>query len=72
MIELLFEAIEAEQLIVVYVHSIYYLGKATRISADNVLMFVGEDDTLFFIDIDHVSAIEIAETNFPLDGLTND
>jgi hypothetical protein len=71
MIELLFEAIESDQLLVVYVHSINYLGKATLISDDNVLMFVGEDETLFFIDIDHISAIEIAETNFPLEGLPN-
>lgn len=72
MIELLFEAMEAEQLIVVYVHSISYLGKVMLMSDDNVLMFVGEDDALFFIDIDHISAIEIAETNFPLEGLSND
>lgn len=69
MVELLFESIEAEQLIVVYVHSLSYLGKAALISDDNVLMFMGEDETLLFIDIDHISAIEIAETNFPLEGL---
>lgn len=71
MLELLFESLEADQLIVIYVHAMCYLGKATLISEDNVLMLVGEDESLFFIDIDRISAIEIAEVNFPLDGLLN-
>jgi hypothetical protein len=47
------------------------LGKVKCISADNVMLFCGEDENLYFIDIDHVLAIELAETNFPLDGLSN-